>query len=68
MLFVLLVIPGGIGSVLFRVRDEFLRWVARRRGLIVPSLLADRRVEEDEPAEPADVDEELVELVSEEYA
>ena len=52
--------------MLFRVRDEFLRWVARRRDLIVPSLLADRRVEEDEPAEPAEVEEELVELVSEE--
>ena len=52
--------------MLFRVRDEYLRWVARRRGLIVPSLLADRRVEEE--IEPPVVDEELVELVSEEYA
>ena len=33
-----------------------------------PSLLADRRVEEDEPAEPEEVEEELVELVSEGYA
>ncbi len=66
VLFVLLVLPGGLGSVLFRVRDEYLRWVARRRGLIVPSLLADRRVEDE--AEPPEVEAELVELVSEEYA
>ena len=66
VLFVLLVLPGGLGSVLFRVRDEYLRWVARRRGLVVPSLLADRRVEEVD--EPPEVEEELVELVTEEYA
>ena len=65
VLLVLLVLPGGLGSVLFRVRDEFLRWVARRRGLVVPSLLADRRVEEIEPPE---VEAELVEVVSEEFA
>jgi branched-chain amino acid transport system permease protein len=58
VLFVLLVMPGGLGSVLFRVRDEWLRWVARRRGLLVPSLVADRRIA-DEPA----VHEEVVELV-----
>jgi hypothetical protein len=35
------------------VRDGALRWVARRRGLVVPSLVADVRVEvsaEDEVA------------------
>jgi branched-chain amino acid transport system permease protein len=39
---VLLVIPGGLGSLLFQVRDAWLRWVAARRHLVVPSLLADR--------------------------
>jgi branched-chain amino acid transport system permease protein len=69
VLFVLLVIPGGLGSVVFRVRDEYLRWVARRRGLIVASLLADRRAEDDDaPAEPEDIEEQLAEIVSEEYA
>jgi len=67
VLFVLLVLPGGIGSVLFRIRDEYLRWVARRRGLIVPSLLADRRVDEEE-IEPPEIEAELVELVTEEFA
>ena len=66
VLFVLLVLPGGLGSVVFRIRDEYLRWVARRRGLVVPSLLADRRVEEE--IEPPEIEEELVELVSEEFA
>jgi branched-chain amino acid transport system permease protein len=66
VLFVLLVLPGGLGSVLFRVRDEFLRWVARRRNLTVPSLLADRRLDDDEA--PPEIEVELVELVSEEYA
>jgi len=58
VLFVLLVMPGGIGSVLFRVRDEWLRWVANRRQLLVPSLVSDRRVEDEPP-----VHEEIIELV-----
>jgi branched-chain amino acid transport system permease protein len=41
VLAVLLVIPSGIGGLIFRGRDLWLRWVARRKGLIVPSLLAD---------------------------
>jgi branched-chain amino acid transport system permease protein len=43
VLLVLMIIPGGIGDVVFRGRDAALRWVAQRRGLIVPSLLADIR-------------------------
>lgn len=38
-----LMFPGGIASILFRVRDSFLRRVALREGLLVPSLLADER-------------------------
>jgi hypothetical protein len=34
------------------VRDAYLRWVAERRGLVVPSLLRDERVEDHEPVEP----------------
>lgn len=41
VLLVLMIIPGGIGDVVYRVRDMGLRWVAQRRGLIVPSLVAD---------------------------
>ena len=43
VLLVLMIIPGGLGDVVYRVRDAGLRWVANRRGLIVPSLVADSR-------------------------
>jgi branched-chain amino acid transport system permease protein len=42
LLAVLLVLPGGLGQAAFAVRDRFLRLVAKRRGLLVPSLVADR--------------------------
>ena len=42
ILALLLVSPGGIGDVMYRVRDRLLRTVAARRGLLVPSLVADR--------------------------
>jgi branched-chain amino acid transport system permease protein len=46
VLAVLLLLPGGLGGAVFRGRDLGLRWVARRRGIVVPSLLADvRRLE-----------------------
>jgi hypothetical protein len=46
--------PGGSAEAGFQTRDRFLRWVARRRNLLVPSLVADRRVEQEEEAK-ADV-------------
>jgi branched-chain amino acid transport system permease protein len=51
LLLVLLVFPSGFGGVLADLRDGTLRKIAARRGLVVPSLLADVRVEEvaDEP-------------------
>lgn len=49
VLFVLLVIPGGLGSVAYKVRDLWLRWVADRNHILVPSMIADRRVEEPPP-------------------
>ncbi len=50
VLTVLLVIPSGIGGLMFQARDMALRWVAKRRGLIVPSLLADVKPTEAEEA------------------
>lgn len=41
VLAVLLVVPGGLGGALFRGRDLALGWLARRRGLVVPGLVAD---------------------------
>ncbi|HMJ78515.1 MAG TPA: ABC transporter permease [Iamia sp.] len=46
VLLVLTMLPGGLGEVLYRARDAFLRRVAARRGLVVPSLVADVRTDE----------------------
>jgi branched-chain amino acid transport system permease protein len=39
---VLLLLPHGLGSLVFRGRDTLLRFAAQRRDIVVPSLLADR--------------------------
>ena len=57
VLFLLLFLPGGLIEGVYRVRDRLLRAVANRRGIDVPSLVADRRT--DLGAEP-DADEVLV--------
>ncbi len=49
VLVVLWILPGGLAAALARVRDAYLRWVAERRGIVVASLLADRKVEESTP-------------------
>ncbi len=43
LLVILLVLPGGLGAGLAEARDGGLRWLAKRRGILVPSLVADRR-------------------------
>ncbi len=51
ILAILMFLPGGLGAGMYRLRDEILRWIANRRGIVVPSLLADIRqdkVEEDQ--------------------
>jgi ABC-type branched-subunit amino acid transport system permease subunit len=40
--------PGGLAESVFSARDRYLRRVADRRNIHVPSLLADRQVEEHE--------------------
>jgi len=62
LLAVLLVVPGGLGQVAFNVRDRLLRLVANRRGLLVPSLVADYRhapehldPDEDHPEDEVDL-------------
>ncbi|HMC51936.1 MAG TPA: hypothetical protein VKI64_04170, partial [Acidimicrobiales bacterium] len=42
-LLLLYVVPGGLAQVFYSTRDGLLRWVAQRRGIVVPSLLADVR-------------------------
>jgi branched-chain amino acid transport system permease protein len=42
----LMFLPGGLGDVVFRTRDFALRHLAARRGLHVPSLVADDQLPE----------------------
>lgn len=48
VLVLLLLLPGGLGSLLYGARDAILRRLARRRGIVVASLVADLRVEPDD--------------------
>jgi branched-chain amino acid transport system permease protein len=52
LLLVLLLFPSGLGGMLADVRDTALRKIAARRGLVVPSLLADVRIEQAAVDEP----------------
>lgn len=46
LLAILLVLPGGLGAGIAEARDAGLRWVAKRRDILVPSLVADRRADD----------------------
>jgi branched-chain amino acid transport system permease protein len=62
LLALLLVLPGGIGAGFADARDAGLRWVAKRRGLLVPSLVADRATDPFEvPPEAAAAASDVVE-------
>ncbi|NLV56958.1 MAG: ABC transporter permease [Acidimicrobiales bacterium] len=56
LLFALLVFPSGIAGILADLRDGALRKIAARRGLVVPSLLADVRVDDGHADAPPDED------------
>ena len=47
LIVVLMFLPGGFAEGLYRVRDLLLRQLAARKGIHVPSLLADRAVDPD---------------------
>jgi branched-chain amino acid transport system permease protein len=47
VLLILLVLPGGLIEGVYRLRDGWLRRVAAREGIHVPSLVADSLVEDD---------------------
>jgi len=53
LLVILYALPGGLGQAAHWVRDRWLRWVAKRHDILVPSLVADRRTE-DKPADETD--------------
>ena len=52
LLIVLYALPGGFGQLLFSIRDRYLRWVANRHGILVPSLVADKRVDDTDDKPP----------------
>ena len=57
LLLVLYFLPGGLWQLVINVRDRLLRMVADRRGIIVPSLVADKReVDPDEEHAPQEVE------------
>ena len=54
LLGILYFLPGGIWQLVQRWRDRYLRWVADKHDLVVPSLVADKRVVVDEGPAPDD--------------
>jgi branched-chain amino acid transport system permease protein len=48
LLVILLFLPGGLGGLLYSVRDDILRRIAKYRGIVVSSLVADMRKEDQE--------------------
>jgi hypothetical protein len=57
ILVLLLFLPGGLGELIYSARDRILRVVAARRGVVVPSLVADTldltQLEQEAEKEPA---------------
>jgi branched-chain amino acid transport system permease protein len=75
LLVVLYALPGGFGQLMLNLRDRYLRWVANRRGILVPTLVADKRADESDaaleehaPKEAALLESALSDEVSEEAA
>ncbi len=52
VLVILLFLPAGLGGLFYDVRDGILRRIAKAKGLVVPSLLADSRDADDGDAPP----------------
>lgn len=42
---VLMIVPGGLAQTAYMLRDSILRKFSERRGILVPSLVADRRAD-----------------------
>ena len=66
LLLILNFLPGGLAEGVFQIRDNILRRIAARRGILVPSLVADSLVVEtaatEHVVEEAAVEHELVEV------
>ncbi|MGH8986468.1 MAG: ABC transporter permease [Acidimicrobiia bacterium] len=70
LLLVLMILPGGLGSVLYDCRDWLLRRVAQRRKIVVPSLVADtgERASAEEVASHAAASEAVEQATEREHA
>jgi branched-chain amino acid transport system permease protein len=75
LLVVLYALPGGFGQLMLNLRDRYLRWVANRHDILVPTLVADKRADESDdaledhaPKEAALLESALSDEVSEEAA
>jgi branched-chain amino acid transport system permease protein len=73
LLVVLYALPGGFGQLMLNIRDRYLRWVANRHDILVPTLVADKRADESDgaleehaPKEAALLESALSDEVSEE--
>jgi branched-chain amino acid transport system permease protein len=58
LLWILYFLPGGLWQFVQRQRDRFLRRVADRHQLLVPSLVADKRVDEDDEDDTSGAEDE----------
>jgi len=52
IVFLLIIAPGGLGELMYRARDGLLRRLAAQRHIVVPSLVADMRVDASGHLEP----------------
>lgn len=50
ILLLLMFLPEGLGGLVYNIRDGILRKVAKRRDILVPSLVADRRTGHEDEA------------------
>jgi branched-chain amino acid transport system permease protein len=57
--------PGGLAEQAFAIRDKFLRRIANKRGIHVPSLVADRLLEQEQQRSIVQHAEEAVEHADE---
>ena len=64
LIVILMFLPGGVGSLIYQGRDRLLRLLADRRGVIVPSLIADMAVRNDAGADTIIEDADLSEVTA----
>ena len=64
LIVILMFLPGGVGSFIYQMRDRLLRLLADRRGVIVPSLIADMAVRDDAYADTVIEDADLSDVTA----